>query len=147
MRTLTLDLPEQMAEELAEADPKFVIQVLQAGMQKVRQAPESATEHPYITRVPGKREGRPIIRGTGITVSLIAGLYKAGDTVDEILESYPHLHPSWIHDAIGYYLDHQNEIEREIRESRLEYLTEQHDLIIDERGFVHFPEQDGSHGQ
>lgn len=138
MRTLTLDLPEQMAEELAEADPKFVIQVLQAGMRKVRQVPESATEHPYITRVPGKRGGRPIIRGTGITVSLIAGLYKAGDTVDEILESYPHLRPSWIHDAIGYYLDHQNEIEREIRESRLEYLIEQHDLTIDERGFVHF---------
>jgi uncharacterized protein (DUF433 family) len=58
-------------------------------------------EHPYITRVPGKRGGRPIIRGTGITVSLIARLYKAGDTVDEILEGYPHLRPSWVHDAIG----------------------------------------------
>ena len=104
------------------------------------------TEHPYITRVPGKRGGWPIIRGTGITVSLIAGLYKAGDTVDEILESYPHLRPSWVHDAIGYYLDHQDEIEREIREGRMEYLTEQHDLTIDKRGFVHFPEQGDSHG-
>jgi hypothetical protein len=66
---------------------------------------EPATEHPYITRVPGKRGGRPIIRGTGIT------------------------------------LDHQDEIEREIRESRMEYLTEQHDLTVGERGFVHFPEQ------
>ena len=146
MKTLTLNLPEQIAEELAGADPKFVIQILQAGIQKVRQVPESATEHPYVTRVLGKRGGRPIIRGTGVTVSLIAGLYKAGDTVDEILESYPHLRPSWIHDAIGYYLDHQDEIEREIRESRVEYLTEQHDLAIDERGFVHFPEQDDSHG-
>ena len=98
------------------------------------------TEHPYITRVPGKRGGWPIIRGTGITVSLIARLYNAGDTVDEILESYPHLRPSWVHDAIGYYLDHQDEIECEIREGRMEYLTEQHDLTIDEHGFVHFPE-------
>jgi len=147
MKTLTLDLPEQMAEELAEVDSEFVIQVLQAGLQKVQQATEFATEHPYITRVPGKRGGRPIIRGTGITVSLIAHLYKAGDTVDEILESYPHLRPSWVHDAIGYYLDHQDEIEREIRESRMEYLTEQHDLTIDERGFVHFPQQGDSHGQ
>lgn len=146
MRTLTLDLPKQVAEELAKADPDFVIQVLQAGLQKFHRATESATEHPYITRVPGKRGGRPIIRGTGITVSLIAGLYKAGDTVDEILESYPYLRPSWVHDAIGYYLDHQDEIEREIRESRMEYLTEQHDLAIDEHGFVHFPEQDDSHG-
>jgi uncharacterized protein (DUF433 family) len=94
-------------------------------------------EHPYITRVPGKRGGRPIIRGTGITVALIARLYKAGETVDEILESYPHLRSSWIHDAIGYYLDHQDEIEREIRESSMEYLTAQHDLTIDERSFVH----------
>ena len=141
MRTLTLDLPEQMAEELAEANPEFIIQVLQAGLQRVHHTTEPATEHPYITRVRGKRGGRPIIRGTGITVSLIARLYKAGDTVDEILESHPHLRPSWIHDAIGYYLDHQDEIKREIRESRMEYLTEQHDLTIDERGFLHFPEQ------
>jgi uncharacterized protein (DUF433 family) len=146
MKTLTLALPEQMAKELAEADPEFIIQVLQAGLQKVHQVPESATEHPYVARVPGKRGGRPIIRGTGITVSLIARLYKAGDTVDEILESYPHLRPSWVHDAIGYYLDHQDEIEREVCESRMEYLVEQHSLTIDERGFVHFPEQDDSHG-
>jgi len=138
MKALTLDLPEQMAEELAKGDPEFIIQVLQAGLQKVHQVTQSATEHPYITRVPGKRGGRPIIRGTGITVSLIARLYKAGDTVDEILESYPHLWPSWVHDAIGYYLDHQEEIEPEIRESRIEYLTRQHNLTINERGFVHW---------
>ena len=147
MKTFTLDLPEQMADELAEADPEFIVQALRAGLQQVRQGPESATEHPYVTRVPEKRGGRPIIRGTGITVSLIARLYKAGDTVDEILESYPHLRPSWVHDAIGYYLDHQDEIEREMRESRMEYLAEQHNLTIDERGFVHLPEQGDPHGQ
>jgi uncharacterized protein (DUF433 family) len=146
MQTLTLDLPEPMAQELAKADAEFITQVLQAGLEKIRQASESAAEHPYITRDPGKRGGRPIIRGTGITVSLIARLYKAGDTVDEILESYPHLRPSWVHDAIGYYLDHQDEIEGEIRESRIEYLIEQHNLSLDERGFIHFPESD-AHGK
>ena len=144
-KTLTLDLPEKIAKELAQADSEFIAQVLQAGLQKVRQTTESATEHPYITRVAGKRGGRPIIRGTGVTVSLIARLYKAGDTVDEILESYPHLHPSWVHDAIGYYLDHQDEIEREVRESRIEYLVKQHKLTLDERGFVHFSEQSDAH--
>ena len=67
MRTLTSDLPEQMAEELAEADPKFVIQVLQAGMQKVRQVPESATEHPYITKV---ARMPPSLLGGGLLASL-----------------------------------------------------------------------------
>ena len=146
MRTLTLDLPEPIAKELAEADLEFIVQVLQAGLQKVRQVSGSTTDHPYITCVPGKRGGRPIIRDTGITVSLIARLYKAGDTVDEILESYPHLRPCWIHDAIGYYLDHQDEIEREIRESRIEYLIEQHNLTLDDRGFVHFSKQSDTYG-
>jgi uncharacterized protein (DUF433 family) len=130
-----------MAQELAQADAKFITQVLQAGLRQISQATEFATEHPYITRVPEKRGGRPIIRGTGITVSLIARLYKAGDTVDEILESYPHLRPSWVHDAIGYYLDHQDEIESEIRENRIEYLVKQHNLSLDERGFIHFSKQ------
>ncbi len=66
--------------------------------------------------------------------------------VDEILESYPHLRPFWIHDAIGYYLDHQDEIEREIRENRIEYLIEQHNLTLDDRGFVHFSKQSDTYG-
>jgi len=103
-----------------------------------RQMQEAPTSHPYITRVPGRRGGRAVIRGTGITVALIARLYKAGDTIDEILESYPHLQPSWIYDAIGYYLDHRDEIEREIQENRLEALSERHHFTVDERGFVHF---------
>lgn len=144
MQTLTLELPEKMAEELAGADEEFIIQTLQAGLEKVRQLPESATEHPYVTRLPGKRGERPVIRGTGITVSLVARLYKAGDSVDEILESYPHLRPSWVHDAIGYYLDHQDEVEQEIREGQVDYLIERHGLTVNERGFVHFPESDDS---
>ncbi|MBU0704367.1 MAG: DUF433 domain-containing protein [Chloroflexi bacterium] len=144
MRTLTLKVPEQMAQELTAVNDAslndFVIQVLQAGLQKIQRTSETAVEHPYVTHVPGKRGGRAIIRNTGITVALIASLYKAGDTVDDILESYPHLHPSWVHDAIGYYLDHKGEIEREIRANRMERLAQQHDLTIDKRGFVHFPE-------
>jgi len=87
---------------------------------------------------------RAIIRGTGITVALIARLYKAGDTVDEILQGYPHLQPSWVYDAIGYYLDHRDEIEREIQESQLEALTKRHHFTVDERGFAHFLAPDES---
>jgi uncharacterized protein (DUF433 family) len=49
------------------------------------------TEHPYIVRVPGICGGRPTIKGTRITVQLIAELYKAGDSVEEMLQGYPHL--------------------------------------------------------
>ncbi len=44
------------------------------------------TEHPYIVRVAGVCSGRPIIKSTRISICHIAQLYKAGDTVEEILQ-------------------------------------------------------------
>jgi uncharacterized protein (DUF433 family) len=76
------------------------------------------TEHPYIVRVPGVCDGRPIIKGTRISVRHIAQLYKAGDLVDEMLQAHPHLKAAAVYDAISYYLDHQGEIEQEIAEHR-----------------------------
>jgi uncharacterized protein (DUF433 family) len=71
--------------------------------------------HPYIEQKIDTHEGRPILRGTRIGVSLIAWQYKQGRTVDEILQHYPHLTPAQVHDALSYYFDHQAEIEEEIR--------------------------------
>jgi uncharacterized protein (DUF433 family) len=96
------------------------------------------TEHPYIVRVSGVCGGRPIIKGTRISVRHIAQLYKAGDLVEEIVQAHPHLSAAAVHDAISYYLDHQAEIEQEIAENRLEALVAKHNLILDEQGFVHF---------
>ena len=72
--------------------------------------------HPYIEQKIDTREGRPILRGTRIGVSLIAWQCKQGRTVDEILQHYPHLTPAQVaHDALSYDFDHQSEIEEEIR--------------------------------
>jgi len=97
------------------------------------------TEHPYIVRVAGICGGRPTIKGSRISVCHIAQLYKAGDTVEEILQAHPHLQAAAVYDAISYYLDHQQEIEREIAENRLEALMKKDGLTIDDRGFIHFP--------
>lgn len=35
--------------------------------------------------------GKPVIKGTRITVELILGKIAAGESVDDILSSYPHL--------------------------------------------------------
>jgi uncharacterized protein (DUF433 family) len=95
------------------------------------------TEHPYIVRVAGVCSGRPIIKSTRISVCHIAQLYKAGDTVEEILQAHPHLKTAAVYDAISYYLDHQEEIEQEIAENRLEELMTKYGLERDERGFLH----------
>ncbi len=96
------------------------------------------TEHPYIVRAPGVCGGSPIIKGTRITVRLIAQLYKAGETVEEIIQAYPHLSAAAVYDAISYYLDHQAEIEAEIQANRLENIIEEYGLEMDQRGFIRF---------
>jgi len=94
------------------------------------------TEHPYIVRVEGVCGGRPIIKVTRISVRHIAELYKRGDTVDEILKGHPHLSAAAVHDAISYYLDHQEEIEQEIVNNRLETVMTKAGVEIDKRGFL-----------
>ena len=71
--------------------------------------------HPHIEHRADTCGGRAIILGTRIEVGLIAWHYKQGCTVDEILQSYPHLTPAQVHDALSYYFDYQSEIEEEIR--------------------------------
>ncbi|HEY7491134.1 MAG TPA: DUF433 domain-containing protein [Candidatus Tectomicrobia bacterium] len=96
------------------------------------------TEHPYIVRVAGICGGRPTIKDTRLSVQHIAQMNKAGDTVEEILQAPPHLKAAAVYDAISYYLDHQQEIEQEIVENRLEALRAKYGLEIDARGFVSF---------
>jgi len=103
--------------------------------------PVELTAHPYIVRVKGVCGGRPVIKGSRISVRHIAQLYKAGDSVEEILQAHPHLNPAAVYDAISYYLDHQQEIEEEIAENRLEALRAKYGVQVDERGFLHFTEE------
>lgn len=46
--------------------------------------------------------GKPVIKGTRITVELIMEKLSAGETVDQILTSYPHLTREGILGAIQY---------------------------------------------
>ena len=71
----------------------------------------------YIESTPGVCGGKPRIAGTRIKVSLVARLYAQGQSVDEIIEAYPHLTLAQVHAALTYYYDRQVEIEAEIREA------------------------------
>jgi len=95
---------------------------------------EKATEHPHIARV----NDVPVLRGSRIPVRLVAQMYRAGDSVEDILLSYPHLAATAIHDALSYYLDHHDEIEQEIVAHRVENVIKDTGAQMDERGFVSF---------
>jgi hypothetical protein len=48
-------------------------------------------------------------------VRTIAGYYQLGMSVDEILQSLPHLTQSQVHAALTFYFDHQEQVDRELK--------------------------------
>ena len=48
-------------------------------------------DHPRITIEPGKRGGKPCIRGLRITIDDVLGWLASGMTEDEILDEHPSL--------------------------------------------------------
>ena len=104
------------------------------------QVNDTSTEHPHIVLIQKRDRQQAVIRSTRMPVWIIAGFYKAGDTMDDILMSYPQLSPASVYDAISYYHDHQAEIEAEIAVQRIENVLKQTGAVLDERGFIHFPD-------
>lgn len=109
----------------------------------IRKLGSIPTEHPYVVRTEGVCGGRPRIRDSRIPVSTIAELYGQGEPVDEILATYPHLDPAAIHDAIGYYLDHQEDIDAEIDASSLEAVLAETGGVLGEDGVIRFVKKAG----
>ena len=91
---------------------------------------ELKTEHPYIIKNAEVCGGSPIISGTRITVRLIAARVKSGDSAEDILRDYPHLTLAQIHDAISYYFDHRDEIEKEIKENTVREVMKKYNLRL-----------------
>lgn len=63
-----------------------------------------------ITIEPGKRGGKPCIRGMRITVNDILGWLAAGMTIEEILVDFDELVKSDIYAALSYAADRENKI-------------------------------------
>jgi uncharacterized protein (DUF433 family) len=69
--------------------------------------------HPYITSDKKIRGGEPVISGTGIRVLDIAIRYEImGMSPEDIIVAFPHLNLSQVHDALSYYYEHKNEIDK-----------------------------------
>ncbi len=79
----------------------------------------AVTDTPYahIVHHSGICGGRATIRGTRIAVQNVAFRHRCGESVDEILEAWPHLTPGQVYDALAYYYDHKAEIDKEVERS------------------------------
>jgi uncharacterized protein (DUF433 family) len=72
-----------------------------------------AARHPYIKTDRKIRGGEPVIAGTGIRVLDIAIKYEImGMSPEDIIISFPHLNLSQVHDALSYYYEHKDTIDR-----------------------------------
>ena len=96
------------------------------------------TEHPHIVRSPGVVGGTPTIAGTRISVAFIVGQLRAGDTPQDVLASYPHLTPAAVYDAISFYYDHQDEIDRFMAANTLDAHAERHGFTVGDDGRLRF---------
>ncbi len=61
--------------------------------------------HKYIILNPEIQSGKPVISGTRITVELIIEKLAEGESIDQILESHPHLDRDSIFACLSYAAD------------------------------------------
>lgn len=59
----------------------------------------------YIERNPEIMLGKPIIKGTRITVEIIMRKLAGGFTIEKLIESYPHLNREQIFSALEFAAD------------------------------------------
>lgn len=66
--------------------------------------------HGIITMEPGKRGGRPCVRGMRIAVADVLGWLAAGMSHDEILSDYPELTEDDIRATLAYAADRERRV-------------------------------------
>ncbi len=73
----------------------------------------------YITTDPALLAGEPVISGTKTPVRAIVELWRMGLLPEEIPTHLPHLTLAQVFDALRYYADNQNQINRYMEANRV----------------------------
>ena len=77
------------------------------------------TENRYVVRNNKILQGEPIIKGSRTPVRAIVETWRQGVAPEEIPTLLPHLTLAQIFDALSYYSEHQDEINRYIEQNRI----------------------------
>jgi uncharacterized protein (DUF433 family) len=76
-------------------------------------------KHSYITENPEIQGGEPIIKGTRFPVrSVVFYVLKQGMLPEELINEFPHLTLSAVYDALSYYYDHKEEMDKIIEANK-----------------------------
>lgn len=80
-----------------------------------RPVPESVRSHPHIVTNPEVCGGSPAITATRFPLrSVVHYILQLGLAPEELIEKFPHLSLAQVYDALAYYYDNREEIERDI---------------------------------
>ena len=75
-------------------------------------------DHPYITSHRDLCGGSPVIKGTKFPVrSVVNYVLRQGLSPEEIVGEFSHLTLAQVYDALSYYYDHKDAIDRELAEN------------------------------
>ena len=77
------------------------------------------TAHRYIVTDDRILSGEPIIKGTRTPVRAIVEMWRQGMSPEAIPQHLPHLTLAQVFDALSYYSDNQEEINRHIARNRI----------------------------
>lgn len=81
----------------------------------------TATEHLYVVKDERILSGEPVIKGTRTPVRAVVELWRMGVAPEAIPQHLPHLTQAQVFDALSYYSDHQDEINRHVERNRIPY--------------------------
>jgi uncharacterized protein (DUF433 family) len=85
--------------------------------------------HPHITSNPKICGGSAIIAGTRFPVrSVVIYILRHGLTPEELVAQFPYLTLAQVHDALTYYYDNREEIEKDIAENTEEAVRQRFSL-------------------
>lgn len=74
--------------------------------------------HPYIVSSKEYCDGSPVIKGTKFPVrSVVNYVLRQGMTPEELVKEFSHLTLAQVYDALSYYYDHRDEIDRDLEEN------------------------------
>lgn len=80
--------------------------------------PHPQVEHPYIVRKDGVASGVAVVIGTKFPVrSVVQYVLRQGMTPEELVREFPQLSLPNVYDAISYYYDHREEVDKELAEN------------------------------
>ncbi len=106
LSTRTYDLLQRRARQVSRSLDAVAEEMLQRELQPV---------HPYIISEVSRWGERAIVADSRTPISVIVGYIRLGlKPEDFATEVHPALTPAHVHDALSYYYDHRDEIEREI---------------------------------